>query len=215
MDIPITQKIFASLSHLIKSNIVKHCNLCSFDASKNLIAVLIYKKKKVGAGGHEAMHRGGQGVRVEGRAGTKACAEEVAQGGGASSSQASGAPEAFEGSAAPPPAACAPDLCSDSGHDSQRGGLSPASLATSYHPPAQSLAGRDNLPWQSPLHAASCSSPCSALFPAPPSLSPPSSCSSGRVFPIQDSSSKQRGALDRLRSPHEALKEGGGGGALL
>lgn len=42
MCIPIMCKIFASLKHLLKSNIIKYVNLCSSDNLKHLIAVLIY-----------------------------------------------------------------------------------------------------------------------------------------------------------------------------
>ena len=48
--------------HLLKSNITGHLNFCSLDTAKNLIAILIYpkkkKRKKKETEGREATNRG-------------------------------------------------------------------------------------------------------------------------------------------------------------
>lgn len=118
------------------------------------------------------MHRGGKRIQVEGTECTKACGEEVAQSGRISGSQSSGALEAFEGSVTPPPAACAPGLCSDSGHGSQMGlaargagCLQPALPPATTHQPSPWLAG-----------TASPGSPHSTQLPQP--LFSPVSCPS-------------------------------------
>ena len=43
--------------HLLKSNITGHLNFC-LDTAKNLIAILIYQKKKKETEGREATNRG-------------------------------------------------------------------------------------------------------------------------------------------------------------
>lgn len=126
------------------------------------------------------MHRGGKGIQVEGTACTKACGEEVAQSGGISGSQSSGASEAFEGSATPPPAACAPGLCSDSGHGSQMGlaargagCLQQALPPATTHQPSPWLAGTASpgSPHSTQLAAPALVQP--RFLPLPLSLLPP------------------------------------------
>ena len=184
--------------HLLKSNITGHLHFCSLDAAKNLIAILIYQKKKkrkhkvvrprIGAGSRK-------GIQVEGTACTKAW-------GGGDGQRDVRQPRSCVvclelrrlllgadalPTAAPGPA-CAPGLCSDGGQRSQL----PDGRVVPGRPRHQPPPARHRQPPQKAPTPRSWPPPPLVSPASCPSLSPPSSCFSGRVL-SHSAPSEQRG----------------------
>lgn len=133
------------------------------------------RKKKEGARGHQARTGTGRAPRWE---------EQHARRPGVRGARAVGHPaashlEALVGSTVLPQLKCSPFVLSQwarlpAGFGRQRGGSTPAGLATGHHPAAQALAGRDSLPGRP--HSLQLAAPAlirPSFLPLPPAPSLP------------------------------------------